>query len=52
MWNEALNKLLARVSYDVAVDLGTATSLVYIKGRGIVIHEPSVVAINQKQVRF
>jgi len=48
MWNQALNKLLARVSYDVAVDLGTATSLVYIKGRGIVIHEPSVVAVNQK----
>lgn len=48
MWNQALNKLLSRVSYDVAVDLGTATSLVYIKERGIVIHEPSVVAVNQK----
>lgn len=48
MWNQALNRLLSRVSYDVAVDLGTATSLVYIKEKGIVIHEPSVVAINQK----
>jgi len=42
------NKLLSHVSHDIAIDLGTATSLVYIKGRGIVINEPSVVAINQK----
>lgn len=43
-----LDKLLSHLSYDIAIDLGTATSLVYIKGRGIVINEPSVVAINQK----
>lgn len=43
-----LNKLLSHISHDIAIDLGTATSLVYIKGRGIVINEPSVVAINQK----
>lgn len=48
MLNNLLNKILSYVSYDIAIDLGTATSLVYIKGRGIVIHEPSVVAINQK----
>ena len=31
---------------DVGIDLGTATVLVYIKGKGIVLNEPSVVAIN------
>jgi rod shape-determining protein MreB len=33
---------------DMAVDLGTANTLVYVRGRGIVINEPSVVAINVK----
>ena len=42
------NKFLSRISQDIAIDLGTATSLVYVRGRGIVIQEPSVVAINQK----
>lgn len=32
---------------DIGVDLGTATVLVYVKGRGIVLREPSVVAINR-----
>ncbi|MFH1656324.1 MAG: rod shape-determining protein [Candidatus Nealsonbacteria bacterium] len=41
-------KILSHISHDIAIDLGTATCLVYIKGRGIVINEPSVVAINQK----
>jgi len=36
------------MSEDVAIDLGTANSLVYVKGKGIVITEPSVVAVNQK----
>ncbi len=35
-------------SHDVGVDLGTANTLVYMRGRGIVINEPSVVAVNQK----
>ena len=33
---------------DIAVDLGTANTLVYVRGRGIVLDEPSVVAINTK----
>src|SRR5512134_2251607 len=33
---------------DLAIDLGTANSLVYSKGRGIVVSEPSIVAVNQK----
>jgi len=35
-------------SVDLAIDLGTANTLVYVKGKGIVINEPSVVAIEQK----
>ncbi len=36
---------------DMAVDLGTANTLIYIRGRGIVLNEPSVVAINVKDGR-
>jgi len=43
-----LNKLFSYISQDIAIDLGTANSLVYVRGRGIVISEPSVVAVNQK----
>lgn len=43
-----LNRFLSYVSEDIAIDLGTANSLVYVRGKGIVIAEPSVVAINQK----
>ncbi len=42
------NKIWGKISQDIAIDLGTANSLVYVKGQGIVIAEPSVVAINQK----
>jgi len=35
-------------SKDIGIDLGTANTLVYVKGKGIVINEPSVVAINRK----
>ncbi len=43
-----LTKLLRKFSEDIAIDLGTANSRVYMKGKGIVIQEPSVVAVNQK----
>lgn len=36
------------VSDDIGIDLGTANTLVYVNGRGIVLNEPSMVAINQK----
>ncbi len=42
------NKIFAPFSKDVGIDLGTANTLVYVRGRGIVINEPSVVAVNQK----
>ena len=35
-------------SSSIGIDLGTANTLVYVRGGGIVINEPSVVAINQK----
>ena len=34
-------------SHDLAIDLGTANTLVYVKGQGIVIREPSVVAVKR-----
>ena len=43
-----LNKLFSHISQDIGIDLGTANTLVYVMGRGIVINEPSVVALNQK----
>ncbi|MRR09705.1 rod shape-determining protein, partial [bacterium] len=36
------------ISHDMAVDLGTASTLVYVEGKGIVLHQPSVVAIEKK----
>jgi rod shape-determining protein MreB and related proteins len=43
-----LDRLIGRFSQDIGIDLGTAFSLVYVKGRGVIINEPSVVAINKK----
>lgn len=40
-------KLLGLLSVDMGIDLGTANTLVYVKGRGIVLNEPSVVAISE-----
>lgn len=42
------NRLFGAFSHDLGVDLGTANTLVFVRGQGIVINEPSVVAINQK----
>ncbi len=40
------NSVLGLFSQDMAIDLGTANTLVYVKGRGVVCNEPSVVAIH------
>lgn len=40
-----INKLFGAFSNDLAIDLGTANTLVYVKGKGIVLNEPSVVAV-------
>ena len=42
-----LNRILGWFSNDLAIDLGTANTLVYAKGRGIVVSEPSVVAVTK-----
>jgi len=42
MWN-----IFGSLSHDIGIDLGTANTLVHVKGRGIVIREPSVVAIQK-----
>lgn len=44
-------KLRRLVSNDIGIDLGTANTLVYVRGAGVVINEPSVVAVNQKTGR-
>jgi len=38
------SSLFGLLSADIAIDLGTANTLVYVKGRGVVLNEPSVVA--------
>ena len=43
-----LDKIFGYFSHDIGIDLGTANTLVYLRGRGIIINEPSVVAVNQK----
>ena len=45
------SRLLGMISADMAIDLGTANTLVYVKGRGIVLNEPSVVAIAEVKGR-
>jgi len=42
-----LDALFGFMSKDLAIDLGTANTLVYLKGKGIVTNEPSVVAVHQ-----
>jgi rod shape-determining protein MreB len=41
-----MSNTLAFLGRDMAVDLGTANTLIYVRGRGIVLNEPSVVALN------
>src|SRR5680860_134260 len=42
------NKLLGKLSHDLGIDLGTRNTLVYLSDKGLVINEPSVVAINKR----
>lgn len=42
------NRLKNMFSNDIGIDLGTANTLVYVRGLGIIINEPTVVAVNQK----
>ena len=51
MFERLKQKLYAALSSDIGIDLGTANTLVYVKGKGVVVSEPSVVALNQKTGR-
>lgn len=44
-----LSRLLGLFSNDLSIDLGTANTLIYVRGQGIVLNEPSVVAIRQER---
>ncbi|HVV39133.1 MAG TPA: rod shape-determining protein [Candidatus Paceibacterota bacterium] len=48
MFNKLLTRINSFLSNDIGIDLGTANTLVYVRGKGIVVNEPSVVAVNQK----
>jgi rod shape-determining protein MreB and related proteins len=43
-----LDRFFSLFSHDIGIDLGTANTLIYVKGKGIVIREPSVVAMHKK----
>ena len=43
-----IDAIIGKFSHDIGIDLGTANTLVYVRGKGIVINEPSVVAVNKK----
>ena len=45
------NSLFSVAGRDMAIDLGTANTLVFVRGLGIVLNEPSVVAINTRDNR-
>jgi rod shape-determining protein MreB len=47
-----VSALLARFSHDLAIDLGTANTCVFARGRGIVVSEPSIVALNKVNGRI
>lgn len=48
IYRKLTGNLFGNLSKDIGIDLGTANTLVYVKGKGIVINEPSVVAINKR----
>lgn len=46
-FSSAFNSMFSRFGRDIGIDLGTANTLVHVSGRGVVLREPSVVAINK-----
>jgi len=50
-FKDVIKRLTSLLSSDIGIDLGTANTLVYIPGKGVIINEPSVVAVNQKTGR-
>ncbi len=52
MFNRLKKKFDSIFSNEVGIDLGTANTLMYLRGRGVTVNEPSVVAVNQKTGRM
>ena len=50
-FEDTIKRINKHLSNDIGIDLGTANTLLYLAGKGIVINEPSVVALNQKTGR-
>lgn len=48
MFKEKLEQWMRVLRNDIGIDLGTANMLVYVRGKGVILNEPSVVAVNQK----
>ena len=48
IFNRISERFFGHLTKDIGIDLGTANTLVYVKGQGIMINEPSVVAVNKK----
>ncbi len=48
MFKDKMEQWMRVLRNDIGIDLGTASVLVYVRGKGIILNEPSVVAINQK----
>ena len=48
MIREKINSILGLLSHDIGIDLGTASTLIYLRSQGVVANEPSIVAVNQK----
>lgn len=48
IFKKITGNIFGNLSKDIGIDLGTANTLVYVRGQGIVINEPSVVAVNKK----
>ncbi len=49
MFSSVFSGVVDAFSHDVAIDLGTANTLIYLRGRGVVCSEPSVVAVHQNR---
>lgn len=47
-----IDKIMSMVTHDIGIDLGTSTTLIAVKGQGVVINEPSVVALNQQNKKI
>ena len=47
MNKKSLSSIINWISGDIAIDLGTANTLIYVKGVGVVIDEPTLLAVNK-----